>query len=358
MRELVLESPQDKSISAGAAKVMGIVCMLRWMSSAAAAYCGSRSEQGSNSPFAFQTASSEARQTEIRGLKQGQVIERELAGGEAHTYRITLTSGQYLKVVVEQKGIDVVVRLIGPTGEMITEVDGPNGPEGQEPVSAIAETSGEYRIEIRSLDKEAALGRYEIKLEAWREATPQDIEKLNEALLLWRVLGDREAEADTLDDIGLAYYDSAEPKALEYHHQTLQIWRSLGDHLDSVAVTLNNIGNAYQGVGETQKALEHYEEALKLIQNPESHFIKFTKVVVLNNASTAYMRLGEQKKPLDYLRQSLDICRALGDRRQESIILHILGLAYSNSGEFQKALEYYNQALKIKRAALCWRSLG
>ena len=35
-------------------------------------------------------------------LKLQEKIDRALAGGEAHSYRITLKTGQYLRVVVEQ----------------------------------------------------------------------------------------------------------------------------------------------------------------------------------------------------------------------------------------------------------------
>src|SRR5437868_4016231 len=131
---------------AGPAKLIGVVCLLLWVFSAAAAESALRPEPDSNSAFLSQTASNEsgeARQTEIRELKQGQVIERELAGGEAHTYRVAVASGQYLKAVVEQKGIDVVVRLFGTDSQKMAEVDN-NPAVGMESVAAVAEASGNY----------------------------------------------------------------------------------------------------------------------------------------------------------------------------------------------------------------------
>src|SRR5215510_1691297 len=58
---------------------------------------------------------------EIRRLAVGVPIDRELAGGKAHSYQIMLTAGQYLHVVVEQRGIDVVVALFPPDGKQIIE---------------------------------------------------------------------------------------------------------------------------------------------------------------------------------------------------------------------------------------------
>src|ERR1044071_281833 len=62
-------------------------------------------------------------------------IERELTGGESHYYQLELQSGQYFHLVVEQKGIDVVVLVFAPDGKQIIEVDSPNGIQGPEPVS-------------------------------------------------------------------------------------------------------------------------------------------------------------------------------------------------------------------------------
>src|SRR5262249_5439146 len=47
-------------------------------------------------------------------LEPGKAIKRELSGAGSHTYRIRLAADQFLKVVIEQDGIDVVARLVGP----------------------------------------------------------------------------------------------------------------------------------------------------------------------------------------------------------------------------------------------------
>src|SRR3712207_2093618 len=64
---------------------------------------------------------------DIPPLELGKPIERELAGGQAHSYRIVLAAEQYLRVVADQRGIDVVVTLFGPDGRQVVEVDSPNG---------------------------------------------------------------------------------------------------------------------------------------------------------------------------------------------------------------------------------------
>src|SRR5687767_5238837 len=56
-------------------------------------------------------------------LKLGKPVERDLAGGQFHSYRVVLTSGQYVYVVAVQRGVDVVVTLFDPNGKQLVEVD-------------------------------------------------------------------------------------------------------------------------------------------------------------------------------------------------------------------------------------------
>src|SRR5438045_3401984 len=107
-------------------------------------------------------------------LTSGVPITRELSGGQSHSYRVTLAQGQYLEAVVEQRGIDVVVVVFAPDGQKVIEVDSPNGTQGPEPIWLIAETAGDYRLEVRSLEKNAAAGRYEVKVGQLRAPTTQD----------------------------------------------------------------------------------------------------------------------------------------------------------------------------------------
>src|SRR5262245_3710740 len=60
-------------------------------------------------------------------------VSAELTGGESHAYRVILTAEQYAYVVVDQRGIDVAVKVVDPDGRQLTEVDSPNGKEGPEP---------------------------------------------------------------------------------------------------------------------------------------------------------------------------------------------------------------------------------
>src|SRR6185436_1722233 len=92
-------------------------------------------------------------QDDIAQLEPGKYFERKLEGGKAHFYEIRLDGEQFLRVVVDQRGIDIALKLFGPDGGQLSSVDDRRGERGQEVASVIASTPGIYRIEVRSIRK-------------------------------------------------------------------------------------------------------------------------------------------------------------------------------------------------------------
>jgi hypothetical protein len=124
--------------------------------------------------FGVQFANAQAGPT---SLQPGTPIERTLSAGQSHSYTVNLEQDQFLRLVVDQRGIDVVVRAFSPSGRRLGEFDSPNGTSGPEDVTVIAETSGAYRIEVAPLGGyENPSGRYEIKIVELRKATEQELQ--------------------------------------------------------------------------------------------------------------------------------------------------------------------------------------
>ena len=71
---------------------------------------------------------------------------------------------------------------------------------------------------------------------------------------------------------------------------------------------------------------------------------------------------GETQKALEKYNEALPIFQAVGDRSGEANTLRNIGSVYDSLGEIQKALESYNDALPIYRAEVtatekllpCW----
>src|SRR5688572_10363592 len=68
----------------------------------------------------------------ISTLPFGAPLERQLSGGQSHQYQVTLTAGQFLQLTVEQLGVDIVLKVLGPDGRQLLESDGPGGAQSIE----------------------------------------------------------------------------------------------------------------------------------------------------------------------------------------------------------------------------------
>jgi CHAT domain-containing protein/tetratricopeptide (TPR) repeat protein len=307
-------------------------------------------------------------------LEAGKPVERVLKGGEVHAYSIALNSGDYLHADVDQRGIDVVVTLFGPDGKKLAEKDSPNGEQGPEPVSIIAQAAGSYRLEVRSLEKGVAAGRYEVRVTELRPATPQDgsqiaaerayaegtllrnqgtaefqrkaVGKYEEALTLSRAAGDHSGEADALNTIGLILPETGEmQKALDFLNQALRLERAQGFRRWEV-VTLNGIGVVYYFLGEQQKALDFHTQALQLMRATGD---RTGEATTLNDIGSIYRDLRDFGTALLFFNQALELSRAVGYRTEEAHALHEIGLIYLDLGEKQKALDYLSETLPLIR---------
>ena len=110
-------------------------------------------------------------------LQPGVPVERNLSTGQVHEFTVNAKEKCLVQLVVEQKGIDVVVKIASPGGQALTEHDTPNGNEGAERVSFLTTEAGKYRVTVTPLSPdETTSGRYEIKLIEVREATEEEIE--------------------------------------------------------------------------------------------------------------------------------------------------------------------------------------
>src|SRR5262245_30525862 len=129
-------------------------------------------------------------------LPFGKAIERDLSGGENHSYTFALRAGQFVQAVVEQRGIDVAVAIFGPDGKQLTKVDRPTSAQGHEIASLIAPSSGAYQLQIESPQSASVRGKYRVTLKEPRGAIPSD-EK--------QIAGDRKSTRLNSSHLGISY---------------------------------------------------------------------------------------------------------------------------------------------------------
>ncbi len=292
-------------------------------------------------------AQNQAAPAEIRQLELNKPIERELKGSEAHTYEITLAANQYLNVMVEQKGIDVVVQVIAPDGKPIMEVDSPNGDKGPEPVQFISVSAGRYKLKVSSLEKDAPAGHYEIHLKTLRVAYDEDRALLEKerALLEAKNLDN---EARGLSRAGK--YDLALPLA----ERALAIREKvLGTNHASTADSLNNLALLYENKSDYGKAEPLYLRALAISENILGAEHPDT-ATTLNNLGALYDAKGEFAKAEFFYLRALTIREKVLGKEQPDTALSLNNLAtlYGANGDYAKAEPLYLSALAIREKVL------
>ncbi|HKN50589.1 MAG TPA: tetratricopeptide repeat protein, partial [Actinomycetota bacterium] len=180
------------------------------------------------------------------------------------------------------------------------------------------------------------LGRYEEAI-----ACHQD------SLTTFRELGDRRGEAYNLNNLGIVHrllgrYE----EATACHQDSLTIKRELGDRRGEAA-SLNNLGMAYERLGR-------YEEAIACHQDSRTIFRELGdrhgEAASLNNLGIVYERLGRYEEAIACQQDSLTICRELGDRRGEAEALRDLGDALRATGRSSEAEAGWREALTICEA--------
>jgi len=78
---------------------------------------------------------------EPRPLEVKKSVEATLAEGQRHRYSIKLSAGQFARILVEQRGADVVVVLSDPTEQKIAEIDNRQTERGVESISQLTSRS-------------------------------------------------------------------------------------------------------------------------------------------------------------------------------------------------------------------------
>jgi CHAT domain-containing protein/uncharacterized protein HemY len=292
-------------------------------------------------------------------LDDGSLYDIHLFEGEA---------GQVVRILLTSEAFDTFLVLLNDLGDELTQNDdGSDGTNAEILVRLPA--SGQYGIIANAYDG-SGRGAYQLTIErldenALRQAEAeasrlfwQGMDSLmssqyREALDLWqtaleiyRGLGDRKGEANSLSGLGAAYNNLEDyQQAINFYQQSLAIRRDLGDR-EGEALSLNNLGTTYDNLEDYQQAIDFYQQSLVIKRDLGD---RENEALLLNNLGTAYDNLEDYQQAIDFHQQSLAIRRDLGDRQGEALSLDNLGTAYDNLGDYQQAIDFYQQSLVLAR---------
>jgi CHAT domain-containing protein/Tfp pilus assembly protein PilF len=267
-------------------------------------------------------------------LQPGHPVARTLSGGKAHTYLVALKAGQYVRLTAEQKGIDVVLRLLAPDGRLIASVDSPNGAQGPERASEVAADTGDYRVEVRSNNDTDKPGQYEMRIDELRPGTGRD---------RTRVAAERAfAEGEELKK------KKSWDKAMESYRRAQGLWRSLGDH-GGEAQALYRIGMMYQKQGNADRALDVCGQSIAAYQDARD---LHGEAVALNYRGSLLRSQQRNDQALTSYQQALERFRKLEDLHGQASALNNIGEVSFYQGRMRPAVEAYQEASTL------WKRLG
>jgi len=309
-------------------------------------------------------------QTLVRGVP----VERELVSGQIHSYQISLAAGEYLGVVIDQRGITVAPKVFAPDKSLITDGLMTHAPKGPLSVSILATVTGTYLLEIQSLEEHSETGRYEVVVTEQRLATVEDktrlaaerifqegeqlkrrptleervlaLTKFEEAAAIWRKIGDRKGEGKALASLGTGYELGGDLQtAFDYYQRAILLAQSAGNRPGEANLHLS-IGRIQAFFGDKQAALDSFNRSAQLYKESAQ---RYGEALALSSIGTLYLSLGELPRALEYHERTLPTLSSVGAVGNLCTSFNALGNIYLGMGDNQKALEAYNQALVIAR---------
>jgi CHAT domain-containing protein len=314
-------------------------------------------------------------------LEAGAPIDRSIAGGETHAYRFSLKAGEFAQVIVEQRGVDVVVEIRRSGGQLVVQVDDAAGPQGNEQVDCAVETDTTYTVSVHPLMHSAAAGGYRISIGGVRAATDRD-RSLFEAQRL-RTVGGQHMRVDDygqalpayqgalqiaeklfgpddlytlsiVEDLATVHlYKNDDDQALSLYRRAYDGLRAkLGDEDLKTAIAESRLGAACMESDAQADADRYLNHALEIEQRTLEPDDLWTAKTVFSLGLSHWLRRDYVDAEREY-RQALTGFQKAGDRDLDvAAVLNAFGALRSNQGDYDGAEPFFTQSLAIAEGIL------
>jgi DNA-binding SARP family transcriptional activator/tetratricopeptide (TPR) repeat protein len=163
-----------------------------------------------------------------------------------------------------------------------------------------------------------------------------------------RAVGDREAQARALSDLGRLHRRQGRlDDAVETYRQALILYADLGERA-AEAVALRNLGSVHWRLGDYRQAAEHYRRAWKHYRRLGDEAGQADALVRLGLVDA---RLGHETQATERLRSALELSMRLGDRFSEAYVLSLLARLSDQPEHLEQAAVHLEQSLAVVRQA-------
>ena len=312
-------------------------------------------------------------------LGTGIPAEREIKGGETHSYSIIATADQFVGITFTQKGIDLAAQVVAPDGKVLLKLHRNKRLNESEDADFIAESPGTYHLLLTPLVRTAA-GHYEVRVREIRPPNERDrhlyevrslysqANRLVDAYeikqahtLMERAVGIGERELgpeDTLvgfllKELGKilfreSRYDEAEKLGVRARRIAEE---SLGAGHPQATESLELLGDIYSLRGESAKAGPLLEQAL---QDAEKTLGPHPMVVqCLLTLSTFHQWVGDMKSAEEELKRAVTIAtdHLAPETPLVARALNNLGVLYNSRKAYDQAEPLLERSVAILETA-------
>ena len=268
-------------------------------------------------------------------IETGRTVELRLGRGDEHRYAIVLAAGEYARVVVEQRGVDVIASVRGADSSAIEEFEDDIRTVGCEQVEMVADSAGVYGLAIRTAPGTVGPGSYAVRLAERRPATDADREL---------------QESRRLRAIALRLYDQGRfDLARSRLERALALTEAArgADDLQTAAVAAQ-LAVVCRDLPDQSRAEALFSRALSILETSvgPDHA---TTAVVRSWQAALYVKNGQRAKAEATLRRALDgIEKALGPESRWFVdgLLTLANLR-QDGGDYEEEEEVLRHALAI-----------
>jgi tetratricopeptide (TPR) repeat protein len=103
------------------------------------------------------------------------------------------------------------------------------------------------------------------------------------------------------------------------------------------------LGLSYRGIGEIEKAYQHFKKAEELVNNKED------LMLICDQIGQILTDIQKIDDAIFYYKRALNLAKELNQIEENTNILNNLAIAHIEKGEVEKAIEYYQTAVRLER---------
>jgi tetratricopeptide (TPR) repeat protein/CHAT domain-containing protein len=254
-------------------------------------------------------------------------------------WTVGVESGSYAVVEVRHRGVDLLIRLLGPEGRQRRSIDRVLEVDGTERASWIADRTGDWSLVVAPYE-ESPDGGYEIEWTVHRPPTLSDRQRV---------------EADSMGELAnAALFEEENPaEGVRLFERAVALNDSaVGPVHAALAGSLHGLAFAYGRVGRYADATPLLERALSILEevDPDN---RAEIALRLNNLAANYGNLGRLPEAIATMERAVAIREVTIGAEHPDLGVSLNGLAvvYGRAGRYSEAEATYQRALSIFETA-------